>query len=133
LGWEFGVGVGLSALLASANLWVLGRVVRGVSDPAAPPATRRGWAVLGALKFLGLVAVAFVLMQSGWVDGLALLLGYAALPMALVVVVWVTGSPANEAVSVATEAQSTTSATGSLSTGISTGLSPNDEERGEHA
>jgi hypothetical protein len=74
------VGVALGSAIASLNLWALGRIVRAFTNGAGLP-----WAILGALKLFGLLAVIAVVLKLGITSVLPLTIGYAALPVGIVV------------------------------------------------
>lgn len=76
--WAVGALVG--ALIATANLYVLARSVSGLLAGQSRP-----WGIVVALKFVVLLALTFVLLGSGWVSPLALALGFAALPLGIVI------------------------------------------------
>ncbi len=75
-GWGPAMGVATGGLLATANLWLIGLVSRGV---LAGGKSGRLWGLAGGLKFLALMGVAFGLLQAGMTSGLTLAAGYAAL------------------------------------------------------
>lgn len=74
------ISCGAGAALAVVNLWVLVRVVRGF---LAPRGARLPWVLLGTVKLLGLFAAVGLLARSGLVQILPLALGYAALPLGI--------------------------------------------------
>jgi hypothetical protein len=76
-GWSAALGVALGGLVATANLWVLAHIARGV---LAEGGRRSLWAIAGAAKLLALLGGAWFLLRSGQVSGVALAAGYAALP-----------------------------------------------------
>jgi hypothetical protein len=74
------VGVAVGALLATANLWALGRVVRAfLQGGGGLP-----WVVLAAFKLVGLLAVVGALLALNITAVLPLAVGYAALPIGIV-------------------------------------------------
>jgi hypothetical protein len=80
----FGRGAVVSSLIGSAlavaNLWSIGRMVRGFLGGAGA----RAWGPLGMLKLLLLFAVLGVIVKQGFADVLPLAFGYAALPVGIV-------------------------------------------------
>ena len=77
-GWSEALGVAVGGLLATANLWAFAHVGRGV---LAGGRKARVWGLFGALKLLTLMGVVYLLIKSGLVPVLALVVGYAALPL----------------------------------------------------
>lgn len=77
-GWSVALGVAVGGLVATANLWAFAHVGRGV---LAGGRKARVWGLLGGLKMLALMAVVYLLLRSGLVPALALVIGYAALPI----------------------------------------------------
>jgi hypothetical protein len=75
------LGVGIGAALAFANFWVVARLVRRfVSGTASAP-----WSLVVLVKFGALALGFWFLLHYGVVDLLPLILGYAALPVGIVV------------------------------------------------
>lgn len=92
-GWEFSRGVFAGGLLALLNLWLTGRAVRAFVGAAlvdSPNATseRSGsgasWGLFMVVKFAILIGATYVLFKSGWINGLALIVGLSALPVGVV-------------------------------------------------
>ena len=79
-GARAGLSVGIGAVVAALNLWVMLFVVRGL---IAQKKSSLPWGLIAVLKFAVLIAGLFVLVKSGWVDVIALLIGYAALPLGI--------------------------------------------------
>lgn len=77
-GWRVGVGIAAGGLVATANLWAFAHIVRGVLGGGK---RTRLWGLAGALKFLALACGAYLLLRSGFITGLTLAIGYAALPL----------------------------------------------------
>ncbi len=77
-GSSFGAGVFVGALIASLNLQVLSKSVRSVVEEG-----RSGWAGAAVLKFLVLLAVTYGLLDRGYVQPLALAVGFGALPLGI--------------------------------------------------
>jgi hypothetical protein len=78
----FGPFVGFSVLVgatvASANLYVLSRTVRGMVEGGGS-----SWAGVALLKFLVLLAVTYGLIHYQFVGPLALAVGFGALPFGI--------------------------------------------------
>lgn len=74
------LGVAIGGALAVMNLWAIAAIVRGFLRGAGLP-----WAVFGALKFSGLLFVVWIVLRNDWADVMPLVLGYAALPVGIVV------------------------------------------------
>jgi hypothetical protein len=104
LGAPFGAtaafSVAVGAALATGNLWALAHIVasllprptpseRGPAELPNSQSSAEGgagpWALVGALKMLGLVAVVWVLMHHRIVSPLPLLVGFAALPIGIAI------------------------------------------------
>jgi hypothetical protein len=80
--------VAVGGAIAAVNLWVLGRVVAGLLPSEAEGAraqSRAGWALVAAVKMLGLVGVVWLLMRHGVVSPLAMLVGLGALPIGIAI------------------------------------------------
>jgi hypothetical protein len=73
-------GVAIGALLAAANLAAIGLVVRGVLRGAL-----LSWGSLAGVKFALLLFIAWIVLKNHWAGALPLALGYAALPLGIVV------------------------------------------------
>jgi hypothetical protein len=73
-------GVAIGALVAAANLAAIGFVVRGVMRGALV-----SWGALAALKFALLLFAVWIVLKNHWAGPLPLVLGYAALPLGIVV------------------------------------------------
>ncbi|HLK35802.1 MAG TPA: hypothetical protein VKU41_03545 [Polyangiaceae bacterium] len=91
-----GFSAAVGAALATVNLWALARVVAellppapaagSASAPPAPAAKAAGpWTLVGLLKMLGLLAIAWLLMRHGVVAPLAMLIGFGALPIGIAI------------------------------------------------
>jgi hypothetical protein len=84
----------IGAALAWGNLWALARIVAALlgdsnespagAEPRAGPSARR-WAVLAALKMLGLFAIVWLLMREAVVSPIAMLAGFASLPLGIAI------------------------------------------------
>ena len=73
------VGVAIGAAIATLNLWALGRIGRAFVHGAGLP-----WALLGALKLVGLLALLALVLKLGITDVIPLAIGYGALPIVIV-------------------------------------------------
>ncbi len=74
------VGTLIGGLLATANLVLFIRIVESylvLKAKAAP------WALLWALKLLGLFLCVYVILRQGSVEALAFVIGYGALPIGI--------------------------------------------------
>jgi hypothetical protein len=74
------LGVAIGGALAVGNLWAIAAIVRGLLRGAGLP-----WAVFGTLKFSALLFVVWIVLKNDWADVMPLVLGYAALPLGIVV------------------------------------------------
>ncbi len=82
VGLRGALGVASGATIATLNLWAIGLLVRrllGDGVPAAP------WALLALVKVTVLFGAVYLLVFSGFADILAVVAGYGALPIGLVV------------------------------------------------
>jgi hypothetical protein len=74
-----GLGALLGGALATANLWVMARVARAfVAQRGAT-----SWAAIAAVKFVALFVGVWLLLRSNAIPALALIAGYAALPIGI--------------------------------------------------
>lgn len=79
---RFGLGVLAGGAIAVANLIVLARIVQaflGKKGNTAP------WAIIAVLKLVFLLGGVYLIMKSGVVSGVALVVGYMALPVGAVI------------------------------------------------
>ena len=84
--------VALGVVLAVSNLWVLERLVRVYLQ-----SERGRWAGVALVKAAVLFSAVFVLVKTGAVSVLPLVLGFAALPLGVVVgALWPTRSAREE-------------------------------------
>jgi hypothetical protein len=86
LGAAFSVALG--AGLAVGNLWALARIVVALLPADAHGArtqSRVGWAILAAVKMVGLLGVSWLLMRHGVVGPLGMLIGFLALPIGIAI------------------------------------------------
>jgi hypothetical protein len=80
--------VALGAALAVGNLWALARIVVALLPGDADVAqsqSRVGWAILAAVKMVGLLGVSWLLMRHGVVGPLGMLVGFLALPIGIAI------------------------------------------------
>jgi ATP synthase I chain len=75
------VGVLSGGALGLIGFWLLAARVRAVATDPAPAAP---WALLASLRFAAVAGVAALLFVGGWAHPVAWLVGYSALPLALV-------------------------------------------------
>jgi hypothetical protein len=74
------LGVAIGGALAVSNLWVIAVVVRGFLRGAGLP-----WGALAAVKFLALLFLVWIVLKNDWAHPITLALGYAALPLGVVI------------------------------------------------
>ena len=74
--------VALGVLLAIGNLWAISRTVRGFLHPAG---ARSPWISLAMLKFAVMFLGVLFLVSGGYAKLLPLVIGYAALPVGIVI------------------------------------------------
>jgi len=74
--------VALGVLLAIGNLWAISRTVRGFLHPAG---ARSPWISLAMLKFALMFLGILFLVRAGYAKLLPLCIGYAAMPLGIVV------------------------------------------------
>lgn len=72
--------VAIGALLAAGNLAAIGLVVRGVMRGAL-----LSWGSLASVKFMLLLGAVWLVLKNQWAGPLPLALGYAALPLGIVI------------------------------------------------
>lgn len=82
------LGVAIGGALALSNLWVIAVVVRGFLRGAGLP-----WGAFAAVKFLALLFLVWIVLKNGWASPVTLALGYAALPLGIVVAQLGRGTP----------------------------------------
>jgi len=75
-------GVAAGAVLATLNLWAIGLLVRRLLSDSAPAVP---WALFAVVKLVVLFGAVYLLVFSGFADILAVVVGYGALPIGLVV------------------------------------------------
>jgi hypothetical protein len=76
------VGSVAGGAIAFVNLWAVMHIVRGL---LSSPRTRSRWSLLAVFKFGLLIAVVFALVSSGMTPIFPLAIGYAALPIGIVI------------------------------------------------
>ena len=80
----FGVGgvvsTALGGALAVLNLWLIARMVRGFLGGGPG----RAWGPIGMIKLAALFIVLGIILKRGFAEVLPLALGYAALPLGIV-------------------------------------------------
>ncbi len=72
--------VAIGAVLAAGNLAAIGLVVRGVMRGAL-----LSWGSLASVKFMLLVGAVWLVLKNQWAGAVPLALGYAALPLGIVI------------------------------------------------
>lgn len=77
-----GLGVTLGGLVATANLWVLAKVVQAFVSKEGNTAP---WGVIALLKMALLFGGVWLILRTGIVSGLSLIAGYSALPIGITV------------------------------------------------
>jgi hypothetical protein len=80
MGQQAALGVAIGGGLAAINLWVfavIGEALVARRGRTAP------WGALGALKLVALLVAVWLILRSGVASGLALAVGYGALPMGI--------------------------------------------------
>jgi hypothetical protein len=86
-------GVAAGGLLATLNLWAIGLLVRRLLTDGTPAAP---WALFAVVKLVVLFGAVYLLVFSGFADILAIVVGYGALPIGLVVAQLGAKRPADE-------------------------------------
>lgn len=81
-GPRFGLGVLVGGVIALVNLIVLARIVEAFLTKKGNTAP---WAIIAVLKLFLLLGGVWLILKSGVVSGLALVIGYMALPAGAVV------------------------------------------------
>jgi hypothetical protein len=82
------LSVAVGAAIATGNLWILARIVHALLPQTAAGAraqSRAGWALVAALKMVGLVGVVWLLMRHGLVAPVPLMIGFGALPIGIAI------------------------------------------------
>jgi len=82
LGSASRLSVGLGGIVAVVNLWAVIRIVRAFLYPAG---ARAPWILLALVKLAALFAAVSFLVRGGSAQVLPLMIGYAALPLGIVV------------------------------------------------
>ncbi len=73
-----GVSATLGAGLGTLNLWLLTKIAKAALDTG-----NKGWAVIGGLKLVGLLAIMGFLFKKNVVGALPLLAGLGSLPVGI--------------------------------------------------
>jgi hypothetical protein len=81
-GARTGLGVTLGGLIATANLWVFARVGQAFMHKRGSSAP---WGVVAILKMTFLFGGVWLILRTGVIAALPLILGYAALPVGIVI------------------------------------------------
>ncbi len=92
-GLRSSVGVAAGALLATANLWVLSRVVGALLGRGGRPTF---WTLVGTGKVVALFGVVYLLVIARLADILPLVLGFGALPLGILLASLVAAAPEDE-------------------------------------
>ena len=74
------LSVGLGAAAALLNLWLVARVVTAMMQGGGT-----GWLAVGGAKLAVLLGGLYLLHRLGWIELLALVAGYGALPLGIVI------------------------------------------------
>jgi len=82
LGSASRLSVALGGIVAVVNLWAVIRIVRAFLYPAG---ARAPWILLALFKLAALFAAVSFLVRSGSAQVLPLMIGYAALPLGIVI------------------------------------------------
>ena len=82
LGSASRLSVAVGVLLAVGNLWAIARTVRGFLHPAG---ARSPWVSLAMLKFALMFLGVLFLVRGGYAKLLPLVVGYAAMPVGIVI------------------------------------------------
>jgi ATP synthase I chain len=89
LGPHEAISAGIGAMIAVGNLWVLARIVSALLPPEGKNGPPRGgpgaWALVAALKMLGLFGLVGFLMRRELVSPLPMLVGFGALPIGIAI------------------------------------------------
>jgi hypothetical protein len=81
-GLRVGFGIATGATLGLLNLYVIARIVRAFLGSSSH---RAFWTIVTLLKFSGLFALVYFLLDSEAIGVLPLVAGYGALPLGIVV------------------------------------------------
>jgi hypothetical protein len=84
------VSTGAGACLAVSNLWLVGRTVRAFLNPRGG---RPSWGLLAVVKLGAMLLLLGAGVRNGWLEVLPLGLGYAALPLGIVLSQFRASSP----------------------------------------
>jgi len=97
-GGKAAASAAFGTVLAIANLFVLGKVIRammpepepvpgeepGTQEPGPQKGSPAAWGIFALLKVVGLFALVLVAVKADWVTPLGFLVGYGALPIGIV-------------------------------------------------
>jgi hypothetical protein len=84
-GPAFARSVVVGGTLATANLWVLSRVVDAFLTGSGPRAARQAWRAVGPFKTVGVLVVATLLLAGGVAAPLPFLVGLCSLPIGIAI------------------------------------------------
>ena len=82
LGSDSRMSVAIGVVLAIGNLWAISKTVRGFLHPAG---ARSPWISLAMLKFAVMFLGVLFLVRGGYAKLLPLVIGYAAMPVGIVI------------------------------------------------
>lgn len=102
-GPEVGASVMVGAALASLNLWILAWSMQRLFAGAGG-----AYGALAGFKFIALFGLLYLLLDRGWVEPLTLAVGFAALPLGVVLASLLPAPPASLEQSGRTNASSAT-------------------------
>ncbi|HEV8245725.1 MAG TPA: ATP synthase subunit I [Polyangiaceae bacterium] len=84
----------IGSAIAFVNLWAVARIVRGMLGSSR---TRSRWALLAVVKFTLLISIVYVLVSHAVTPVLPLAIGYASLPIGVVIGQLWTAAPDDDA------------------------------------
>jgi hypothetical protein len=79
-GGRAAIGVGIGGAIATANLIVFARIGRAFVSQRGNAAP---WALIAVIKLVALLGGIWLILKSGYISGLALTIGYGALPIGI--------------------------------------------------
>jgi len=85
LGSGVAFSVAIGAALAASNLWALARIMVPMFPSERPTRSRGGRGLVAVLKMLGLVGIVWLLMRQGVVSPIPMVVGFASLPIGIVI------------------------------------------------
>jgi hypothetical protein len=74
------LGVAIGGAIATLNLFVFARIGQAFLSRKGNTAP---WAIIAVIKLVGLLGGIWLILKSGYVSGLALTIGYGALPIGI--------------------------------------------------